>query len=305
MNEMSNAKQEHMGENGMLRKAALVPVILWLACFGSAMSQSVITTTSLPANGVYLVSSTSEEGAPLLDPLRDKHLDGLLPYCPLLVNKSSKQIIAYSVIWSSTDLNGTSHVAEVARYDFSRFPSSNNVAAGSSRVVSHIIGMGYRGLSYETAKRESMDLLSYFEKQSRMVISLDAVVFDDGLAVGDDSKHWIPRWKAHIDAERDVYSMAAASTPTSVSAILLSSFTKAAELARPSFKDENVGISHLQIRAEHADTYDDAYIYMRGVFSKLLLDEIGHEGESRTIASVGAFFNAKRYPIIHKEKGLQ
>ncbi len=266
-----------------------------------AMAQPIITLESLGSDGVYLLPPTTSAAVRTLDPQRDDRLDVLLPYSPLIKNETTKQIIAYSVRWFCTNSNGKVLTPEVAIYDFSAFPSTTNLPAGAQRLVSHIPGLGSRGPVYAQVGDQVSDLLALFGTQETIVISLDAVVFDDGTTIGPDSKQWIARWKAHIDAERDVYTAVAHSNPAAVHGVLESFSMPAIERGKPFFKDAHLGIPHLQTAAQHATSYQEAYEYMRGVFALVLNEMIAQQGEAATIATVGGIINSKRYPAIRRE----
>jgi hypothetical protein len=268
---------------------------------GNVIPKPTITLTSLDGRNVYLLPSDRADVGYALDPGRDKGLDVLLPYSPVILNSSTKDIIAYSVRWTCTDPKGRVSAPAVVIFDFSAFPSNSDLPPGKLRMVSNVQGLGSAELSYARVKDTVSDLLALYNKQRSIAISLDAVAFDDGTAAGPDLGQWIPRWKAHIDAERDVYRAAAEGNRASIEEDLNGFLPEAVELARPLFKDSALGVPQFQTAANHASTYTGAYLLMRGVFAALLLDMVKQRGEAATISAVGDFVRYKRYPSIHRE----
>src|SRR5438270_1454837 len=146
----------------------------------------------LPAGGAELVNAICGD--------IPKEFEPLLPFAAVFRNDSDKEIIAYAVSWVCTNATGKRLRPEIAIFDFSTFRPGSNFPAHTARLVSNLIGLGSGRVPVsDYTIQESTDLLALFKKQQSIVISLDAIVFSDGIAVGPDSNNWIPRWKAFID----------------------------------------------------------------------------------------------------------
>jgi hypothetical protein len=282
-------------------RCGVIPCIFVLLCI-SSMAQPSVTLKGLDADGVSLAPSTGPGVGSGLDRGRDTSLDVLLPYAPLIKNETDRHIIAYSAHWECTDTTGRVGRNKVAIYDFSAFPSRTDLPPGGAWLVSTIPGLGSPTLRYSDISDQVNHLMSLFMRQRTIVISLDAVLFDDGTAVGPDPDHWISKWKAQIDAERDVYGALAAATSASIDGELKVWSAIATERARPLSNDPVIGIPQLQQAAIHANTYDEAYLYMRGLFSVRLQNMIKTRGEAAAVAAVRDFVRNKHYPRIHREE---
>ena len=181
------------------------------------MSQPSITISALNAYGVYLFPSTAPEFTQALSPARPKELDVLLPYAVLIKNDTDKEIIGYSVRWNCRDASGNAGAPEVNRFDFSTF--SSVIAPHGSQLVSSSIGPISAEIQWSgDLQGETERLVSYYSRQQNIAVRLDAVLFKDGTAIGLDGNNWISRWKAHIDAEREVYGLASRAEPAELRA---------------------------------------------------------------------------------------
>ncbi len=266
------------------------------------MSSPTVTIDALDANGVRLLPSAAPEFAQALDPQRDRQIDVLAPYSVLIKNDTDKAIIAYSVRWYVTDLLGKPNAHEVTIFDFSTFESSSNLPPHTSRLVSVLSGFGSRGLRWDAGVDQINQLMALFMRQTSIVIRLEAVLFKDGSAIGPDGNDWVPRWKAYIDAERDVYTAARHAPPADIRAFLSKSVTAAFELARPMFQGEYRDDTHLLLAANRSGTYQQCYGLLRGYFATRLLTSLGEDGEESTMQSLKEIIDSKIYPSVHREE---
>ncbi|HVX66478.1 MAG TPA: hypothetical protein VHA11_07745 [Bryobacteraceae bacterium] len=265
------------------------------------MSQPAIMLTSLDAARVYLLPSTAPAFTEALDAERDSALDVILPFAVLISNDSAQEIIAYSIRWICTDTNGNIVVPEVTHFEFSSFHSAANLLPHGSRIVSNISGLGSRGLRWETVREDAVQLVDLFRRQHSIVISLEAVVFEDGGATGPDRNHWIPQWKAYIDGDRDVYGAVSRNAPGLRG--LLSGFAELGfERARPMFKDEHRDVDHLQLAANRAATYEECYVLIRVLFAAGLLERMDRQGEDKVIDAARDFTRSRKFPNIHRKE---
>ena len=267
------------------------------------MSQPSITLNSLDAEQVYLLPSSAPEFARALHPDRDKELDILLPYTPLIKNDSDKEVIAYSVRWICTDSDGKTGFPEASIFNFWTLRPGSNLPPHTSRLVSLIQGLGLGHPRLTQGRVDAERTVALFQKQRSIVIFLEAVVFEDGGAAGRDANHWIPRWKAYLDAERDVYGHVSQSVPAQLRASLGKFAATAFDLAQPLFQNELKDDStHLYLATHHVDTYEDCYVLMRGYYAKEFLAKFEEYGLESTIQSVKEFIGSKKYPTIKRKE---
>ena len=268
------------------------------------MSQPTVTIVGLdPSEQVYLLPFSDPEFARSLDAGRAKELDVLFPYTPMIKNDSEKEVIAYSVQWICTDSVGKVRAHEVTIFDFMTFRPGSNLPPHASRLVSHIFGLGTPLARWSAASQtESSQLLASFQKQTSIVISLEAVVFEDGRAVGRDRNNWIPRWRAQIDAERDVYTEVSASSPGKVRGFLDKYREAAFERARPVFREQGKDVTYLSEAARHLTEYPDCYVVMRGLFALRVLEIVRADGEEAVIQEVKDYLGSKRYPNVRRKE---
>jgi hypothetical protein len=221
-------------------------------------------------------------------------------------NGSDKDVIAYSVGWTYTNDRGKLITSRVVNYDFSRFPSRTNLPPAAMRVIFPPNMPHSAVLQTRRGNQDALDALRLFNRQQSIVITIEAIAFSNGTAVGPDPDHWINRWKAEIEAERDVYQTAAHSQPGSISGQLDSLIKLATEKAQTEKfgfrKDETLGRGHIVAAANHAQTYEDAYVLNRGISAMMIVDLIKEQGEVATIAEVGSYVDSKQYPTIHQER---
>jgi len=274
----------------MLLAAALVP----------GMSQPMITIASLESEGVVLLPFSSPEFSKALDPARDPALDRLLPYAVLIKNGSGRTIIAYSVRWLHTDTAERVGLSEATVFDFSIFPSSSSLAPGENRVVSTTRGLGYPWLRYAQIQGKADNTLAMFARQRRIVVSLESVLFEDGTAIGPDSNHWIQRWHARIEADRDIYNRVI-SDPLAARSALQSMAAEGLDLARSRLNASDITEAHLYEGWRKSAEYHDSYIFVRAHLAMGFLDQFVRVGEAPTIQAMRGRLLLTRYPNVNRK----
>jgi hypothetical protein len=137
-------------------------------------------------------------------------LTPLYPFSFFLTNNTGHNIIAYSVQWIVTNPNGSvfRHTRMVGGL---QSPHNNlTVPKGANRLVTIVNGavapiindprttsQVISGISNEVPKA-----LSIFPKGSTVAIALEAVVLDDGSAIGPDVTYSVAQMQAKANAER-------------------------------------------------------------------------------------------------------
>lgn len=263
------------------------------------MSEPVITVASIDVAQVYLLDSTSGEFTQALDPHRNPVFDGLLPYSALLSNKSDKRIIAYSVRWLCTDGDGTVTSPEASIFDFSRFPSSSDVPAHSSTFVTNLGGFA-AGETSSAVHELASDLMNFFRSQQTIEIQLAAVLFADGTTAGSDPQSWIPRWKAQIEAQRDVFRDATSSSaPLALTMqAYIAAGSEAGRTVFPSAQATQLNAGQLREAARHSSSYQDLYTIYKGVFGYDVLSRIAAVGEKATRSEITNHLAVTKYPSV-------
>jgi hypothetical protein len=133
-------------------------------------------------------------------------------------------------------------------------------------------------------------------------IALDAVLFADGTAVGPDTQHCIPRWKAWLEAEKQVFTAAVQSSSMERRALLRQlAEPGSAEFRRNSQRDVN-HFSDLGVVADHANTYAECLDLARAYVALAILAELD-ENSASTIDNLRAILASRQFPTVHK-KGL-
>lgn len=179
-----------------------------------------ITVKSIAGqSSVYLLPATSPQfkkavmdEPPAFEYVR--RMAALHPHSVVLMNQSDKDVWAYAVRWSGKDPAGKDISIPRDESGFNAgFPDTSLfprglLQASSTRVVVpliHPLFITPGPWSWDDKKFKAMnDLLSYLRRFADMTITLDAVLFADGLAIGDDPEGRIFRWKAALEAGNEV-----------------------------------------------------------------------------------------------------
>jgi hypothetical protein len=289
-----------------MRTIPLTSFILCLFSIVMPLQSQVTTPESIPDEGVLLLPPTSAEFAAALDPDRDLRLDSLLPYAVLLKNNSDQEIIAYSVRWICTDSRGLVTTREVTTFDFATFHSPSNLPARTGRIISNIHFLGDRRLTWDRVAEEAEDSVLSFRRQVSITPSLEAVLFADGTAVGRDRNNWIPRWRAYIDAERDIFGELVSGRKDSterLSAAVQEASTYLQQRSKSTVAGQTRDFGLLQLEAHRAQTYEECYLLLRGFFAGSLLRDMEQEGEANAYKAVTRYLNAKVYPKVRRNGG--
>ena len=133
----------------------------------------------------------------------------LYPYSFVLTNHTGHPIVAYSTLWAVKDAGGmvTLHYGLVGSL---RLSMTGRIPDGADRLVTLVSepsGMAAT-ISREIAHAEGDVLRAeyMFSNASSVDVSLEAVMLDDGLALGPDSNHTIPRLRGEADGSKKLAS---------------------------------------------------------------------------------------------------
>jgi hypothetical protein len=258
---------------------------------GPPMSASAprVTVSSLDAYKVVLLPWPHPDFARALKPGMAKEFDALLPYTAVIKNDSDREVIAYSVLWNCVGVEGRATTAARTVDTFSILQRGANFLPHSSEVVSLQLSLEAGASQVDMTTKVSVDrLVDIFSQQISIDISLDAVLFDDGSAVGSDRAGWIPRWKAWLDAEREVLTTAVQSSDTERINILRQFATG----------DQDPG--KLAALANHSADYGECLAHAKGYFSRSLLKELEEGNGETAMKNVRNIIGSKTYPSVHR-----
>ncbi len=260
------------------------------------MSNSAVSVVDLRAEGLALYTSGSVEFESALDEKRDKFADDLLPYVVLLANQTGRDVIAYSVRWMVENAAGRPVYHEVTPFQF-RSVNPVVLPARAAAFVSLMQGIGTAGLSAsEETRRHAQMLVKFYEAQPSITVALEAVIFADGLALGDDRNHWIPRWQAYLDADRNLaMAVTGDAPPKDVKRYLEELREAACGESEPPIEPAN-----LAGYANRAVGYAACYTLWKGYFAYRLLGAIEAKGEAAALEALRAAPHWRAYPRVHR-----
>jgi hypothetical protein len=274
---------------------------------GPAMAQPSIAVTGLPAERILLLPPSSPEvqGVARTGDVRDS----LLPYLAAVRNDSGQDILAYEVHWTCTDASGktTTASAGVASFLFRHWsgadPPPSVPADGTVLTLAGVGGADPSALMKSVAQDQAEGLLAYYSGQRTIVITLEAALLADGTAVGPDSGHAVPKWKAYLDAERDVFGLVAKLTPSQLNEGLRPWVDEGATRARAYGAADRPSAASLGgVAMMSASTYEDAYVLLRGSMAAETIQKAEQFGAETWVGRIRSYVGNRRYPNIHRKE---
>jgi hypothetical protein len=181
----------------------------WLAALalticGMAAAQNVtISKGNWQDNGIWLLPATVPDFTNLVSTLSPtgtaSDFARVAPYSFVLQNLTAKTVIAFSVRWKRVDSAGRTTNADRLWFRLQAPFGGTAIPSGGEAAVTPTLNLG------ATVKAGKLDqeLARFVDKQS-IVVSLEAIVFDDGTALGPDSNNAIPRLQSRLAAEHSV-----------------------------------------------------------------------------------------------------
>ena len=106
------------------------------------MNTSRVVILSLEGEGLFLSGPESPPFQAALNPNRNRNADVLLPYAVLLENRTNQTIIAFSIRWECKAASGAIVPQQVTLWNFDTYRGGNAIAAGGTRLVSSVVGVG-------------------------------------------------------------------------------------------------------------------------------------------------------------------
>ncbi len=261
------------------------------------MSTPALTPMGLETDGLALLPRTAPAFEAALDASRDPFADALLPFAVLIANTTDRDVIAYSVRWLLRNPAGKPIFHEVTPFQFRSLNPGEVLPAHSSRIVSLMQGLGAASLAPTPEHRQRVQMLvTFYQAQPSITVALEAAVFADGLAVGDDRNQWIPRWQGYLDADRNLaLALTADAPPANVEQYLTGLRDAACAQSEPPIEPDN-----LAGYANRAQGYEECYTLWKGYFAHRLLASISARGEAEALAALRAAPYWRAYPRIHR-----
>ncbi len=260
------------------------------------MNNSAVTVVDLRAEGLSLYTRGLAVFESALDEERDKFADDLLPYVVLVANQTERDVIAYSVRWMLKNAAGKPVYHEVSPFSF-RSVNPVVLPSGAAAFVSLLQGIGTAALTAsEERRRQAQMLVQFYQAQPSITVALEAAVFADGLAVGDDRNHWIPRWQAYLDADRNLLlAVTGEARPKDVKRYLEELREAACGASDPPIEPEN-----LAGYANRAAGYGACYALWKGYFAHRLLEAMEAKGEAAALEAAREAPYWRAYPRVHR-----
>ena len=165
------------------------------------------------SGGVKLISYGSPQFLPLLtkevsNEVRPS-IEGVLPYAVVIKNDSPYPILGFAVTWTLTSLSGD--IFTYSRTVFDPYKLLPVVPPGDFVFFTPSEYLGKSNLSMGQPLSTGMlgevrNLLSDFQSQASVTVSLQAVLFSNGTSLGPDQFQSIPKLKRIVQAEFDLYT---------------------------------------------------------------------------------------------------
>jgi hypothetical protein len=151
-------------------------------------------------------------------PIQGVNLAPLYPFSFFLTNNTGHRIISYAALWTVTLPSGPVLRHHRVAGSLETPDGAFSIPDGADRLVTIVNGAGVMAEKIPTATsgiaaRIAEDLdgaeansLKMFPVDSDVEITLEAVVLDDGTALGPDHNQAIPRLRAQVDAKKTLSS---------------------------------------------------------------------------------------------------
>jgi hypothetical protein len=260
-------------------------------------NQPLVTVTGLESEKLLLLSASSPGFEPAFQPGRLEGYDRLLPFTVVIKNESDQEVIAYSVVWNCRNLDGSVDKPVRSVFDFSDLRPGTHLPPRSTQIVSISTSLEAGGRAWDPCADK---LIALYAKYQDIHIALDAAVFADGSSVGPDTSHWIPRWRAWIDAEKEVFTEATQSVPSETISIMHRMAEPGSVLARRLSSGELGHFTAFAVLADRSGSYAECLELARGYFASAIIEEIEHGGLP-TIENLRSILRSKVYPDVHSK----
>lgn len=259
-----------------------------------------LSVKAIDGEHVLLLTSSSKLFEDALRDTRDKAADKLLPFVVLLRNDGDQEIVGYNVVWTCEDYRGRVVTHHFVGFDYQSYLPGRGVKSHAGLFVSLPPGVG---VSADISEDEIERQYRFYVSQKRITISLEAILYADGRAAGPDRYGTIPRWKAAINAEKDILTLAqSVADPTQLRQSLVAAEDQAEHGLSPqrgaADKDRAFWVSQLAQTTKKG--YDEVYLSKKGYFARRLIEMIDQRGGESALESVKSLLNSKPFPVVHE-----
>lgn len=249
--------------------------------------------SSLQAEGVVLLPSSHPVFMRALRPGVAKEFEPLLSYATAIQNNADRSIIAYAVMWTTTDFDGTVRTGGRVVDNFTNLDAGTNLKPRETRIVAPGFGLEAGLTKVDALTRTHIDdLIKRYSDKKAVSIDLDAVLFDDGEAVGPDRNGWVSRWRAWLDAEKEVFAAAAE----------VSDLNRSSSMRAYIFQ-AGASSAEMGVRADHASGYEECLKYARAYFAQRIMEQMTSGNSEATMNEIRRMLAFKPYPIVHRTGG--
>jgi hypothetical protein len=295
-------------ENDMFRRVLLMATLVSCAVTGvvciptmSAASPSV-TILSLQKQGVVLLPSTHQDFVNRSSMTNRAPECGVLdPYTVLIANQTDREIIAYTVLWHAISPEGKVTTQTRAVFDFSDLRPGNHLGPKDNEFV-YILPVIEAGKISNSATQATIDHeFEFYSRQKAVQITLDAVLFADGVAIGPDESGWIDRWRAWLDAEQTVFTDAITPPAGHAIPIMQAHLEPALQRHIQLYHAEPPDAGRLAILADHAADYQECLDWAKGYFALRILKDMERSGDGAVKLNLTNILRLKAYPRVRKE----
>ncbi len=205
----------------------------------------------------------------------------LLPYSILVRNGNVKPVMAYTVRWASVDSSGRQDVNTYTLVNLvSLLPVIPPGSASLATILGHVSDVTNPGITTEIAAAAQS-----FQNNTSLAISLDAVVFNDGTAIGNDTTDTLALVRGCLKAEYDLYTAVIRKIDAGTSDADMASWLQA--IAAPAAS-----------LSPNLDAYSRKYQSFQSRFARHLIAILGDNGRSAALEYVRSVLLTKPYPRL-------
>jgi len=244
-----------------------------------------------PLTGVETITPASPEFTnavqSLVDPAILPDIQSILAFCYVLRNNSAKTIIVYSTRWALTDGSGRVISHDSTWWNLATLQGGDAIGPGASRFVSPIfrLGMSRVGPTGPALALAVQRTLAAFAPKAEVDVSLETVVFSDGIALGRDATNAVAQARGYLDAERQLSDLISQTSAAGGDVAQLLTSSMPARSSPPIFQGSN------------PPGYDDTLSRHRQVVVSLLLKRI-QVGSPNPVEAFQRNIAMKRYLTI-------
>ena len=261
----------------------------------------IITVRSLDADGIRLLPHGSSEFTAAAQTVASiEERKALLPYTVLLKNTTNRNVIAYSVRWTPTGVDGIAVKPQLLTpRNFITFRGGAAIAAGESKLVSFVDGLTLPPEAQNPAlHRRMLQAAEFYRSQRSIEISLELVILDDGTAIGPDQDGKLAILKAWVDAERDFSRQALdVKDPEAFASMVRQIRGEGFQMLGPEYPKT---LNSLYLAAEISTEYEACFRFARSYFALQVTDWIDQTDVKSAQQRLSSITGTKQYPTIHR-----